>query len=270
MTNVVPTPRKLEYAVSTSADTTYQLNSGSCKEGMTGTIIKPILKEYIKVTRKNYISKNNDGKIVEKSFLEIKGKFLEKLAHDAFSGTNGEDAAEHIEKFLNLVEPVNIQNVSGNGFRFSVFPVSLTGAASEWFREEFIGSVTTWDQNNNEFEKWLASNFKNYTVMDHVTMNTLWKFWKKNNDQKGTTFGRIDERVNNNREPCNHRIEDSEKENEVAEIFRIKTDVFNYESPICKTFDEFNYLLKIDPDLLTKDIPRFKTYKQFKNDWIYE
>nr|GEU36501.1 hypothetical protein [Tanacetum cinerariifolium] len=203
---------------------------------MTGTITKLILKEYNKVTRKNYISKNNDGKIVEKSFLEMKGKFLEKLAHDAFSGTNGEDAAENIEKFLNLVEPFNIQNVSGNRLRFRVFPVSLTDAASKWFREEFIGSVTTW----------------------------------KNNDQKGTTFGRIDERVNNNREPCNHRMEDSEKENEVAEIFRIKTGVFNYESPICKAFDEFNYLLKIDPNLLTKDIPRFKTYKQFKNDWIYE
>ncbi|GJY29004.1 hypothetical protein Tco_0404771 [Tanacetum coccineum] len=41
---------------------------------------------------------NDDGKIIEKSFLEIKGKFLENLARDAFSGTNGEDVVEHIEK----------------------------------------------------------------------------------------------------------------------------------------------------------------------------
>ncbi|GKD35414.1 hypothetical protein Tco_1250923 [Tanacetum coccineum] len=27
---------------------------------------------------------------------------------------------------------------------------------------------------------------------------------------------------------------------------------------------------KIDPDLLTKDIEGFKTYEEFKNDWIYE
>ncbi|GJZ25566.1 hypothetical protein Tco_0569819 [Tanacetum coccineum] len=220
---------------------------------MTGTITKPVLEEYIIVTRRNYISENEWGKIVEKSFLEIKGKFLEKLTHDAFSGTNGEDTVEHIVKFLNLVEPINIQNISSNWLRLSIFPVSFTGAASEWFREECIGSVTTWDQNNNEFEKWLASNFKNYMMMDHITMNALWKFWKKNNDQKGTTSGRIDD-----------RIEDSENENEVTEIFRIETEVFDYESPMCKAFDEFNYLLKINPDVLTNDIPGFKTYEQFK------
>ncbi|GJR97843.1 hypothetical protein Tco_0270017 [Tanacetum coccineum] len=39
---------------------------------------------------------------------------------------------------------------------------------------------------------------------------------------------------------------------------------------MCEKFKEFNYLLKIDPDLLTKDIKRFKTYKEYKDDWIYE
>ncbi|GKC16326.1 hypothetical protein Tco_1013108, partial [Tanacetum coccineum] len=178
--------------------------------------------------------------------------FLEKLAHNAFSGTNGEDTVEHIEKFLSLVKPINIQNVSSNWLRLSVFPVSLAGAAIEML----------WDQNNMEFEKWLASNFKNYMMMDHITMNDLWKLWKKNNDQKGTSFERID----NNREPCDDRIKDSKSENEVAEIFRIETDVFDYESPMCKAFDEFNHLLKINLDVLTKDIPGFKTYEQFKNN----
>ncbi|GKA72715.1 hypothetical protein Tco_0778931 [Tanacetum coccineum] len=39
---------------------------------------------------------------------------------------------------------------------------------------------------------------------------------------------------------------------------------------MCKEFKEFNYLLKIDPDLLTKDIKGFKTYEEFKDGWIYE
>ncbi|GKG43711.1 hypothetical protein Tco_0482804, partial [Tanacetum coccineum] len=65
---------------------------------MTGTIAKPVLEEYIIVFRKKYVSENNSGKIMEKISLEIKGKFLKKLAHDAFSGINGEDAVEHIEK----------------------------------------------------------------------------------------------------------------------------------------------------------------------------
>nr|GEY18561.1 hypothetical protein [Tanacetum cinerariifolium] len=48
------------------------------KEGIIGTMAEPVLEEYITVTRKNYISGNDGGKIVEKSFLELKGEFLIK------------------------------------------------------------------------------------------------------------------------------------------------------------------------------------------------
>ncbi|GJR17753.1 hypothetical protein Tco_0966280 [Tanacetum coccineum] len=62
----------------------------------------------------------------------------------------------------------------------------------------------------------------------------------------------------------------SDKEEETAKIFKIETDVFDYETPLCLAFNEFNYLLKVDPDLLTKDIMGFKTYEDYKDDWIYE
>ncbi|GKA02414.1 hypothetical protein Tco_0675079 [Tanacetum coccineum] len=39
---------------------------------------------------------------------------------------------------------------------------------------------------------------------------------------------------------------------------------------MCKTFKEFNYLLQIDPNLLTKDIEGFKTYDEYKDVWIYK
>ncbi|GJR65870.1 hypothetical protein Tco_0011935 [Tanacetum coccineum] len=64
--------------------------------------------------------------------------------------------------------------------------------------------------------------------------------------------------------------ESSDDMNEVAEVFRIDTNLFDFETPMCKAFNEFNYLLQIDPDLLTKDIEGFKTYEDYKNDWIYE
>ncbi|GJW96162.1 hypothetical protein Tco_0177970 [Tanacetum coccineum] len=62
----------------------------------------------------------------------------------------------------------------------------------------------------------------------------------------------------------------SDNEDEIAEVFRIDTNIFDYETPICSAFNEFNYLLKVDPDLLTKDIMGFKTYDDYKDDWIYE
>nr|GEU50925.1 hypothetical protein [Tanacetum cinerariifolium] len=40
-------------------------------------------------------------------------------------------------------------------------------------------------------------------------------------------------------------------EQEIDEIFRIKTNLFNFETPLCTKFNEFNYLLK---DLAGKEI----------------
>ncbi|GKA68158.1 hypothetical protein Tco_0768075, partial [Tanacetum coccineum] len=64
--------------------------------------------------------------------------------------------------------------------------------------------------------------------------------------------------------------ESSDDEDDIAEVFRIDTNIFDYETPLCSAFKEFNYLLKVDPDLFRKDIFRFKTYEDYKDDWIYE
>ncbi|GJU05325.1 hypothetical protein Tco_1121755 [Tanacetum coccineum] len=71
-------------------------------------------------------------------------------------------------------------------------------------------------------------------------------------------------------DPSDLTDEESSDEDEIAEVFRIDTNIFDYETPLCSAFNEFNYLLKVDPDLLTKDIIGFKTYKDYKDDWIYE
>nr|GEV64171.1 hypothetical protein [Tanacetum cinerariifolium] len=52
---------------------------------------------------------------------------------------------------------------------------------------------------------------------------------------------------------------DHDDEQEIGEICRIETNLLDYETPLCKEFKEFNYILKIDDDLLTKDIKGFKT-----------
>ncbi|GKB98555.1 hypothetical protein Tco_0984692 [Tanacetum coccineum] len=64
--------------------------------------------------------------------------------------------------------------------------------------------------------------------------------------------------------------ESSDDEDDIAEVFRIDTNIFDYETPLCSAFKEFNYLLEVDLDLLTKDIIGFKTYEDYKDDWIYE
>ncbi|GKC65203.1 hypothetical protein Tco_1097801 [Tanacetum coccineum] len=60
------------------------------------------------------------------------------------------------------------------------------------------------------------------------------------------------------------------EEKEIVEIFRIEMDIFDFKTPLCKAFKEFNHLLQIDVDVLTGDLPVFKTYEDYKDAWIYE
>nr|GEU70903.1 hypothetical protein [Tanacetum cinerariifolium] len=49
-----------------------------------------------------------------KNAYDLKGKFLDDLHNNAFSGTNGEDAVEHIEYFLKVVDPIDLPNKLGS------------------------------------------------------------------------------------------------------------------------------------------------------------
>ncbi|GJZ61793.1 hypothetical protein Tco_0617930 [Tanacetum coccineum] len=87
--------------------------------------------EYITATRKNFISNDNEGRMVEKYIVEIQGTFLVKIRNDTFYGNDEENAYEHINKFLKIVEPIKINGLTQDRFRLSIFPVSLAGAAYE-------------------------------------------------------------------------------------------------------------------------------------------
>ncbi|GJS90015.1 hypothetical protein Tco_0772651 [Tanacetum coccineum] len=152
---------------------------------------EPISENYISVTRKNFLSGDNERRMVEKSFLEIQGKFLVKIRDNTFNGTIGENAVENIENFLEVVRPLKIKGVSQDKFRLSIFPISL----SEMEADE-----------------------------DH----------------------------------------NSDKMNIATEIFKIEGILFDYEIPLCKAFNEFNYLLKIDTDLFTFDVQKIKTYEEYE------
>ncbi|GJZ77355.1 hypothetical protein Tco_0642027 [Tanacetum coccineum] len=68
-----------------------------------------------------------------KNAYELKGKFLNDLHKNAFSGTNGEDTVEHIEYFLKIVDPIDFPNVNQDKLRVVVFSISLVGDAWRWF-----------------------------------------------------------------------------------------------------------------------------------------
>ncbi|GJX13587.1 hypothetical protein Tco_0205345 [Tanacetum coccineum] len=130
-----------------------------------------------------------------KNAYELKGKFLDDLHKNAFSGTNGEDTVKHIKYFLEIVDPIDLPNINQDKLRVVFFPISLVGDAWRWFdgikgsitswvdlTDKFLGkyypssrtgkvntSIIKWDLTNPEFENWLASKFVNYMTMDIFT-----------------------------------------------------------------------------------------------------
>ncbi|GJW23613.1 hypothetical protein Tco_0034235 [Tanacetum coccineum] len=187
---------------------------------------KSTMREFATNDQTDYYSGITSITINGKNAYELKGKFLDDLHNNAFGGTNGEDAAKHIEYFLRIVDPVDLPNVNHDKLRVIVFPTSLVGGARRWFAE-IKGSIDSWKLGSDEIKP-------------------------------------------TNEESSDLKETDDDDEQEIDEIFRIKINLFNYESPLCEEFKEFNYTLKIDSDLFTKDIEGFKTYEDYKDGWIYE
>ncbi|GJW73522.1 hypothetical protein Tco_0132892 [Tanacetum coccineum] len=133
--------------------------------------------------------------MIERNFIEIEGTFFLKIYDNAFHENDGEDVFKHINSFLEVVEPLKIRGLSRDRFRLSVFPTSLSGAAKEWFTNECIGTISTWD----DLVENCVLNF--YNLCEH--------------DEEEETDDDNDPDVIDN----------------VPEIFKIDDDLFNFDSP---------------------------------------
>ncbi|GJU51094.1 hypothetical protein Tco_1220649 [Tanacetum coccineum] len=101
------------------------------------------MEQYMSKTRADYGSGVARPKIEDKDNFELKGQFLKELRTNTFSGSDHEDANEHIEKVLEIVDLFHIPNITIDQVMLRAFPMSLTGAASRWLRNEPTGSITT-------------------------------------------------------------------------------------------------------------------------------
>ncbi|GJV89898.1 hypothetical protein Tco_1533836 [Tanacetum coccineum] len=157
----------------------------------------PITNDYISATCKSFVSNDNDGKMIEKNFIEIEESFLVKIRDNTFNRIDGENVFEHINSFLEVVEPLKVRGLSHDRFRLSVFPMSLSGAASKCFTNECIGTISTWDDLVEKFVQ------KFYNLFDH------------------------------NEEEEAEDDDDPNMIDNVPEIFKIEDDLFNFDTPLC-------------------------------------
>nr|GEV74530.1 hypothetical protein [Tanacetum cinerariifolium] len=97
------------YGVSDEMDTAYSSKSGN---GEATKTMEPTMEEYICKTREDYRSGVARPKIGDKAHFELKGQFLKEVRDNTFSRSDNEDANEHIEKVLEIVDLFHIPEIT--------------------------------------------------------------------------------------------------------------------------------------------------------------
>ncbi|GJS81634.1 hypothetical protein Tco_0748175 [Tanacetum coccineum] len=112
---------------------------------------EPTMEEYMMKTQEDYglgiVWPNFD----DKAHFELKGQFLKERRNNTFSGSDNEDANEHLEKALKIIDLFHILDVTKNQIMLRVFPMSLTKPTSTRARstDTFDGLAVSQAQLNN-------------------------------------------------------------------------------------------------------------------------
>nr|GEV05533.1 hypothetical protein [Tanacetum cinerariifolium] len=139
-------------------------------------------------TREGYGSSIARPKIEEKDHFELKDQFLKVSRDNTFSGSDNEDANEHIKKFLEILDLFHIPNITQDQVMLRAFPMSLTGAVSRWLRNEPIGSITTWETPKENFlSKYcpparIAKKMEEINNFQQDPYETLYQAWERFNE----------------------------------------------------------------------------------------
>ncbi|GJV46473.1 hypothetical protein Tco_1431009 [Tanacetum coccineum] len=109
------------------------------------------MEQYMSKTQADYGSRITRPKIKDKNIIELKGQFLKELRDNTFSSSDHEDANEHIEKVLKIVDLFHIPNITIDQVMLRAFPMSLMRAASRWLRNKLSGLISTWEDLKTKF-----------------------------------------------------------------------------------------------------------------------
>nr|GEY87890.1 hypothetical protein [Tanacetum cinerariifolium] len=117
----------------------FSYHEGNFKEEITKIMTEPTMEEYMIKTQEDYGSGVARPKYDKDVKFELKDQFLKELCDHTFSGSDDEDANEHNKRVLEIVELFTTLDVTIDQLMLCVFPITLTGAASRWLRNESVG-----------------------------------------------------------------------------------------------------------------------------------
>jgi hypothetical protein len=78
------------------------------------------------------------------NFYEIKPALLKIVIEEQFSGASNQDAAAHLNNFVELCEMQKYKNVDNDIIKLKLFPFSLRGRAKDWLLSLTKNSIDLW------------------------------------------------------------------------------------------------------------------------------
>jgi hypothetical protein len=85
------------------------------------------------------------------NFYEIKPALLNLVMKEQFSGASTEDAAAHLNNFVELCEMQKYKDVESDIIKLKLFPFSLKGKAKDWLLSLTKNSIDSWAKCKDAF-----------------------------------------------------------------------------------------------------------------------
>ena len=85
------------------------------------------------------------------AFYEIKSALLNLVMKEQFSGVSTDDAAVHLNNFVELCEIQKYKDIDEDLITLKLFPFSLRGRAKEWLLSLPRNSIDSWTKCKDAF-----------------------------------------------------------------------------------------------------------------------
>nr|GEV24467.1 hypothetical protein [Tanacetum cinerariifolium] len=111
-----------------------------------------------------------------------------ELREDTFFKNKNNDAHEHVERVLDIVNLFNIPEVSPDAVMLRVFPITLSGSAKRWVDRLPPGTVNSLDLLKNAFIQRYCPPLKTVKQLEEIRnfkqegYETLYQAWERYND----------------------------------------------------------------------------------------
>ena len=118
------------------------------------------------------------------AFYEIKPALLNLVMKEQFSGVSTDDAAVHLNNFVELCEMQKYKDIDEDLIKLKLFPFSLRGRAKEWLLSLPRNSIDSWSKCKDAFiGKYyplakiisLRSSIMNFKQSDNEHVAQTWK-----------------------------------------------------------------------------------------------